>query len=138
MGWFGRRRLSVAALAAVACCGTIVAASGKTGADPVTRSPGPVAARQVTMTTGAGQAFNGVAAVGALFTVSGGRLGTHFCTASVVHSAHGDLAVTAAHCVSGVRGQLAFVPEYANGRQLFEELQPHTAGIRLRRLHRRD
>lgn len=117
MGWFGRRRLSLAAVAAVVCCGTILAASGEAGTGQVARSPGPMAARQATMTTGAGQAFNGVAAVGALFTVSGGRLGTHFCTASVVHSTHGDLAVTAAHCVSGSMGQLAFVPGYANGTE---------------------
>jgi V8-like Glu-specific endopeptidase len=117
MGWFGRRRLSLAALAAVACCGTILAASGKTGTGQVTRFPGPMAARQLTMTANAGQAFNGVAAVGALFTVSDGRLGTHFCTASVVHSTRGDLAVTAAHCVTGISGEIAFVPDYANGKE---------------------
>ena len=117
MGWFGRRRLSLAALAAVVCCGTILAASGKTGAGPVTRYPAPMSARQMIMTAEAGRAFNGVAAVGALFTVSGGRLGTHFCTGSVVHSNRGDLAVTAAHCVTGISGQLAFVPGYANGTE---------------------
>jgi hypothetical protein len=55
-------------------------------------------------------------AVGALFRVSSGRLGTHFCTASVVDSPHGDLVITAAHCVSGKRpGQIAFVPGYHDG-----------------------
>lgn len=64
----------------------------------------------------AGQPFGGVAAVGALFTYSSGKLGSHFCTASVVHSRDGDLAVTAAHCMSGgSTGQIAFVPGYANG-----------------------
>src|SRR5215831_11917748 len=33
-----------------------------------------------------GRSFNGTPAVGALFTVSGGQLGRHFCTASVVDS----------------------------------------------------
>ena len=63
------------------------------------------------------QAFDGVPVVGALFTSSGGKLGTHFCTASVVHSTHGDLAVTAAHCVAGIQGQIVFVPGYANGKE---------------------
>ena len=66
-----------------------------------------------------GQAFAGVAAVGALFSENSGQLGTHFCTATVVHSSHGDLAVTAAHCLSGTLGPIAFVPGYANGQQPF-------------------
>ena len=37
-----------------------------------------------------GQAFAGTPAVGALFTASAGRLGQHFCTASVVDSPAGD------------------------------------------------
>ena len=59
--------------------------------------------------------FGGVAAVGALFTLHGSQLDRHFCTASVVHSAHGDLAMTAAHCLLTVHGPIAFVPGYANG-----------------------
>jgi len=43
----------------------------------------------------------GTAAVGALFTMSGSQLRTHFCTASVVDSPAGDVIVTAAHCVKG-------------------------------------
>jgi V8-like Glu-specific endopeptidase len=58
-------------------------------------------------------------AVGALFSTSGGRLGSHFCTASVVDSPAGDLLVTAAHCVAGYSDAapsgLAFGPAYANG-----------------------
>jgi V8-like Glu-specific endopeptidase len=58
-------------------------------------------------------------AVGALFSTSEGRLGTHFCTASVVDSPAGDLLVTAAHCVAGYSGTapagLAFVPGYDDG-----------------------
>jgi Trypsin len=64
-----------------------------------------------------GQSFSGVAAVGALFYESSGKLGSHFCTASVVDSPHGDLAVTAAHCVTGVSSQIVFVPGYANGTE---------------------
>ncbi len=62
-----------------------------------------------------GQDFAGTAAVGALFTTAGGKLGGHFCTASVVNSPHGDLVVTAAHCVTGTSGALAFVPGYHSG-----------------------
>jgi V8-like Glu-specific endopeptidase len=68
-------------------------------------------------TSSNGQAFDGTATVGALFTESNGKLGTHFCTASVVQSTHGDLVLTAAHCVTGLHGQIAFVPGYANGKE---------------------
>jgi V8-like Glu-specific endopeptidase len=35
-----------------------------------------------------------------------------------VHSTHGDLAVTAAHCLASVQGQqVVFVPGYANGKE---------------------
>jgi V8-like Glu-specific endopeptidase len=75
----------------------------------------------------AGKAFSGVPAVGALFPAGGvtsangssasglDANGGHFCTASVVHSPSGDLAVTAAHCVSGTGGQIVFVPGYHDG-----------------------
>jgi V8-like Glu-specific endopeptidase len=62
-----------------------------------------------------GQAFAGTPAVGALFTISRGKLGHHFCTASVVGSPHGDLVITAAHCASGSAADLVFVPGYHGG-----------------------
>jgi hypothetical protein len=62
-----------------------------------------------------GQDFAGTPAVGALFATAAGRLGDHFCTASVVDSPHGDLVVTAAHCVTGISGGIAFVPGYHRG-----------------------
>ncbi len=57
--------------------------------------------------------------VGALFTISsGGELGSHFCTASVVDSPSGDLLLTAAHCLSGrSASSIAFVPDYSSGRE---------------------
>jgi V8-like Glu-specific endopeptidase len=69
-------------------------------------------------------AFSGVAAVGALFSagsVPGSTTGLdtsggHFCTASVVSSPAGDLAVTAAHCVTGKTLPLVFVPDYHDGK----------------------
>jgi len=60
--------------------------------------------------------FGGTPAVGALFSVtSAGKLGSHFCTASVVHSPHRDLAITAAHCVWHHSGAIDFVPGYSGG-----------------------
>jgi V8-like Glu-specific endopeptidase len=67
-----------------------------------------------------GVPFNGTAAVGALFTRSGGKLGAHFCTASVVSSPAGNLLITAAHCMQGKSlgptTGVAFAPGYHNGR----------------------
>jgi V8-like Glu-specific endopeptidase len=58
-------------------------------------------------------------AVGALFTTDSGRLGLHFCTASVVDSPAGDLVITAAHCLAGYPDTdppgLVFVPGYDRG-----------------------
>jgi len=72
-----------------------------------------------TMLTG-GEPFDGTSAVGALFTLSGGQLNRHFCTASVVDSPHRDLVITAAHCVTGKSpSQIAFVPGYHSGRAPF-------------------
>jgi V8-like Glu-specific endopeptidase len=62
-----------------------------------------------------GKTFQGTPAVGALFTTSNGKLGTHFCTASVINSPNGNLLITAAHCVTGTQGTIAFVPGYVNG-----------------------
>jgi V8-like Glu-specific endopeptidase len=87
------------------------------GGQSVGRAAAGVSSSGVSRT---GQSFGGTAAVGALFTESSGRLGGHFCTASVVHSPHGDLAITAAHCVTGgslAPGQIAFVPGYASGTE---------------------
>jgi V8-like Glu-specific endopeptidase len=70
--------------------------------------------------TAHGRPFGGTPAVGALFTQSNGRLGDHFCTASVVHSRHGDLLVTAAHCLTGRQvgraDGIVFVPGFHDGQ----------------------
>ena len=59
-------------------------------------------------------AFAGLPQVGALF---GGPVagGTHYCTASVVHSPRHDLLVTAGHCLSGTGSTLVFAPGYHDG-----------------------
>ena len=63
------------------------------------------------------QSFGGTPDVGALFLDAGEVASIHFCTASVVHSAGGDLIITAAHCVyntmyNGFLNHILFVPGY--------------------------
>ncbi|MET8625017.1 serine protease [Kitasatospora sp. NPDC004669] len=53
------------------------------------------------------------AIVGALFSGSV-TAGNHFCTASVLHSATGNLLLTAAHCITGTDG-VVFAPGYRDG-----------------------
>ena len=52
------------------------------------------------------------ARVGALFAADrrDSLRGGHFCTASVVHSAHRNLIVTAAHILGGNKQDMVFVP----------------------------
>ncbi|HEY3905637.1 MAG TPA: trypsin-like peptidase domain-containing protein [Streptosporangiaceae bacterium] len=79
-------------------------------------SAGPLARRPAPQQAGAGRADP----VGALFSRDGDHLGAHFCTASVVTSRSGDLLITAAHCVAGIKlvkpGHLLFAPGYAGGK----------------------
>jgi V8-like Glu-specific endopeptidase len=104
--------------ATAAGCGALLLIPGNVGAAAVAQGVSSAAPSPTVTTNSTGQAFGGVPEVGALFTESAGALGTHFCTASVVHSTHGDLAVTAAHCLSSVQGQeVVFVPGYANGKE---------------------
>jgi V8-like Glu-specific endopeptidase len=67
-----------------------------------------------------GRPFSGTTAVGALFTEVNGKLVSHFCTASVVHSRAQNLLITAAHCVfrnaQPSPRSMAFVPGYHNGK----------------------
>ncbi|MGH3297540.1 MAG: trypsin-like serine peptidase [Trebonia sp.] len=127
MRWMARRARTVSPRArvltvvtvlitAVAYCAALLLPSN-VGAAAVIQAPGKPTPTQSPTISSTGQAFGGVPNVGALFTSSGGKLGTHFCTASVVHSAHGDLAVTAAHCMAGASGQVVFVPGYASGKE---------------------
>jgi V8-like Glu-specific endopeptidase len=98
--------------AAVGAIVTLTPASGAAG-DIATGFVRAV--RHLTEPSRDGQAFAGTPAVGALFTTSAGQLGQHFCTASVVDSPAGDLVITAAHCLTGTSGTVAFVPGYDRG-----------------------
>ena len=109
-------RLAVVLAIAGAVCGTLMLVPADGGASGLARRD-LLAASQRPTASHTGQAFAGVAAVGALFTESAGKLGSHFCTGSVVDSAHGDLVITAAHCVTDKPGKIVFVPGYANGKE---------------------
>jgi len=120
-----RRRLLLSAAGTLAGSAALVAL-GASAASPV----GDVIRQaddsftQLTSDSPTGQPFSGVASVGALFpagtatgSVSGlATGGAHFCTASVVDSPAGDLAVTAAHCVAGRHLPAVFVPGYHDGQ----------------------
>lgn len=105
----------VAAVAVFATLSLVPATSGAAG--DTLRSLRSALHPAHTEVTSYGQSFGGISAVGALFLESSGSLGQHFCTASVVYSPHGDLAITAAHCMTGLSGQIAFVPGYSNGAE---------------------
>jgi V8-like Glu-specific endopeptidase len=57
--------------------------------------------------------FRGTPTVGALFDSTTSR--THFCTASVVSSPHGNVLITAAHCVQGSAAGWSFAPGFRRG-----------------------
>ena len=98
----------VSAVAAIGLLMTVPAAGRAAG---LTTRSAPAVMTQATPS-------GGTPAVGALVTVDGpGRLGTHFCSASVVDSPAGNLVITAAHCLAGrTPGRFAFVPGYGDGR----------------------
>ena len=102
--------LAAAALAVYAMTPTALAAGD---------SPATLAGQNQPGVQLAGMPFRGTAAVGALFTSSGGTLGPHFCTASVVASPAGNLLITAAHCMQGKSlspaGSVVFAPGYHDG-----------------------
>jgi V8-like Glu-specific endopeptidase len=111
--WFPRRP-AAAALATALTIGVVVAVTPAEGAADDIASGFAQAVRHFVSTSQNGQDFVGTPAVGALFTTSTGKLGRHFCTASVVSSPHRDLVITAAHCMSGTSG-VVFVPGYDHG-----------------------
>ena len=111
--WFFRRPAAAALITALTV-GVVVTVTPADGAAGDFASRVAQAVRNLVSTSHNGQAFAGTPAVGALFTTSAGTLGRHFCTATVVNSPHGDLVITAAHCVSGTSGAV-FVPGYDHG-----------------------
>jgi V8-like Glu-specific endopeptidase len=112
--WFSRSPFRATLVTALAL-GVIVTVSPANGAAGDIAAGFVRAVQHLTSPSRNGEAFAGTPAVGALFTTSNGKLKRHFCSASVVDSPAGDLVITAAHCVSGASGTLAFVPGYDNG-----------------------
>ena len=100
---------------------TVLAVSAAVTVSPASGAAGDIATsvaravRQLESTSRNALAFSGTPAVGALFATSAGKLSQHFCSASVINSPHGDLVVTAAHCVTGTSGTIVFVPGYDSG-----------------------
>jgi V8-like Glu-specific endopeptidase len=114
-GWWLRPPAAAAAVTALSL-GFVVTAPPAAGAAGDIATGFTRAVRQIVSGSQTGRAFSGTAAIGALFSWSDGKLGSHFCTGSVVSSPHGNLVVTAAHCVSGIAaGKIAFVPGYNRG-----------------------
>jgi V8-like Glu-specific endopeptidase len=111
--WFPWRPAGAALITALTV-GVAVMVTPAEGAAGDIASSFARAVRHLTSTSQNGQDFAGTPAVGALFTMSKGKLGDHFCTASVISSPQGDLVITAAHCVTGTSG-IVFVPGYDRG-----------------------
>ena len=109
------RSVTRAALFTAAAVGAVVTLTPGSGAAGDIATGFVRAVRHLTGPSRDGQAFTGTPAIGALFITSSGHLGQHFCTASVVDSPAGDLVITAAHCLTGVSGTVAFVPGYERG-----------------------
>jgi V8-like Glu-specific endopeptidase len=114
--WFTRPSGRMAIVAGVTA-GVVVTVTPANGAATDLASHVASTIRQLVITKSAENAvsFAGTPAVGALFTTTKGKLDNHFCTASVIDSPHGDLVLTAAHCVANVSGTIAFVPGYDAG-----------------------
>jgi V8-like Glu-specific endopeptidase len=113
--WFSGPSAAAALIAALSV-GAVVTVTPAAGAAGNIAAGFTRAVRQLVSGAQTGRPFSGTPAVGALFTWSAGKLGRHFCTASVVASPRGDLVVTAAHCVSGTRSSaMVFAPGYNRG-----------------------
>ncbi|GGS05508.1 hypothetical protein GCM10010252_50290 [Streptomyces aureoverticillatus] len=76
---------------------------------PATRTAAATPAKRTPSAT----YYQGAKTIGVLYFV-GKDLSAHSCTASVVHSAKGNLVLTAAHCGNG--SKYAFVPQYRSDR----------------------
>jgi hypothetical protein len=101
-------RTAVLAAVSMLVLGTGVAVGANTTADDAYAASVPVTTPTVAPPGPSARAATPSPA-GALFAN-----GSHFCSASVVHSDAGDLVLTAAHCVTGGAG-VTFAPGYHDG-----------------------
>ncbi|WP_326955660.1 trypsin-like serine peptidase [Amycolatopsis sp. NBC_01286] len=101
-------RTAVLAAASTLVLGTGVALGANSTADDAYAAAAPVSTPMPTVRSIPEAAAPATTSpVGALFAN-----GSHFCSASVVHSGAGDLVLTAAHCV---KDGMAFAPGYHDG-----------------------
>jgi V8-like Glu-specific endopeptidase len=96
---FKRKGVGVVALVVLALPATALALRVRAAAG----TPAAQVAHVPTSTTS-----GGVSEIGPLY--ANARATKHGCTASVVHSPHGDTLITAAHCVVGSGAGMVFVP----------------------------
>jgi V8-like Glu-specific endopeptidase len=89
---------------------TVASTSGAAGPGSTVDPPTPAESPS-------GKPFGATPAVGVLYQQSSG-VSSHFCSASVVHSAAGNLVITAAHCVysDGPKDGIAFAPGFHDGQ----------------------
>jgi V8-like Glu-specific endopeptidase len=108
--------VSAAAQQTAAAFWTPARMASAVGDSGVTSTSGPLVAHPPKGTPTAAE-FGGTKTVGALFYTTGTQ--QHFCTASVTDSAHGDLVITAAHCVydTSYTTNIAYVPMYHAGQR---------------------
>lgn len=89
-----------------------------TSASPDAPTQQPPAAQEQQLTA---SNTNGLPVVGALFATDDQGDDGHFCSASVVASPHGDLVLTAAHCIYDTTEgdydtDIVFIPDYHDGQ----------------------
>lgn len=94
--------------------------------------PARVAGRRVLTS----HTVTGVRQVGAVFP--SGSNAQHDCTASVVDSPHGDVLLTAAHCVSGSGAGMVFAPGFHDGVSPYGRWTVTAAHLPLGWLHSQD
>jgi V8-like Glu-specific endopeptidase len=103
--------MRVRALVALAVVTAVVSVGGSAFADTTTTTTAGEPAHTPTA-----HPFSGMSTVGPLFLPGSS---SHFCTASVVDSAAGDLLITAAHCLVGSVVGYTFAPGYHHGIEPF-------------------
>lgn len=104
----GTHRTSRLSLYAITVLLAVTSASAAAAGD----GPGPFGVTVTALPTVPSARFGALFPAGRRSHLRGG----HFCTASVVHSPHRNLIVTAAHCLDDNPGHLVFVPGYRDGK----------------------
>ncbi|HEY4017437.1 MAG TPA: trypsin-like serine protease [Pseudonocardiaceae bacterium] len=92
-----------------------------TSSSPAVSSPAVPTPQPPDTTQQTANNTNGIPAVGALFATDDQGDDGHFCSASVVASPHGDLVITAAHCIydpteGDYDTDIVFIPDYHDGK----------------------